>query len=627
MNILNLSRRLKITILASTDAILALLSWVIIGPPLASFFNTGKLETLLYSISSNLMGFLAPMIMTIIFFHLNDMYRSISRFYEPSKHIFTNLAGGFIFGMSWSAIYLYKVGSEEVNLILIIFLQGILLSIVFFALTSSSRIIARIVLNPQKQSNSAKPVIIYGAGSSGLELFYLLQSDPSKKVIAFIDDSKDMAGMKIDDVEVLRSFKKISNLVDQFESVEVFLAIPSIGIDGRRKILERLEPLKVSVRTIPSLHELVGDHKRMDEIQELSLDDLLPKDRSTSFSSIQFTGQTIAVTGAGGSIGSEIVRQVLAGHPKSIILIDFSEFNLFKIYEEALALKKSFALDTSITPILHDICNARSLQMILENYSIDLIYHAAAYKHVPMLEVSENILTGIKNNIIGTYSICRIARDLNVAKLIMISTDKAVRPTNLMGASKRFAEQVVQFFDSTSQDMIFAMVRFGNVINSSGSVIPTFVKQISQGGPLTVTDLSVRRYFMTIPEASNLVLQAGEMSNGGEVFILDMGEQVKIVDLAKRLINLKGYNYSFEDDMPGIRIIETGLRPGEKLFEELLISGKEIKTENPKIFKSIEPSPSSEIISLLDSLNDKIIQGDTNACIDILSSNVHGFIR
>lgn len=196
-----------------------------------------------------------------------------------------------------------------------------------------------------------------------------------------------------------------------------------------------------------------------------------------------------------------------------------------------------------------------------------------------------------------------------------------------MGASKRFAEQVVQFFDSTSQDMIFAMVRFGNVINSSGSVIPTFIKQISQGGPLTVTDLSVRRYFMTIPEASNLVLQAGEMSNGGEVFILDMGEQVKIVDLAKRLINLKGYNYSFEDDMPGIRIIETGLRPGEKLFEELLISGKEIKTENPKIFKSIEPSPSSEIISLIDSLNDKIIQGDTSACIDILSSNVHGFIR
>lgn len=627
MNILNLSRRLKIIILASTDTILGFISWIIIGPPLASFLTNSKLETLLYSISSNFLGFLVPIVLTIIFFHLNDMYRSISRFYEPSKHLFTNFAGGFIFGMSWSVIYIYSVGSSEINLILIILLQGILLSIVFFALTSSSRIIARILLNPQKQNDSSKPVIIYGAGSSGLELFYLLQSDPSKKVIAFIDDSKDMAGMKIDNVEVLRSFKKISNLVNQYEFVEVFLAIPSIDIDGRRKILERLQPLKVSVRTIPSLHELVGDHKRMDEVQELSLDDLLPQDRSESFANIQFFGQTITVTGAGGSIGSEIVRQVLAGSPKSILLIDFSEFNLFKIYEEALAIKKKFDLNTLITPILHDVTNEQSLKRVLENFSIDLIYHAAAYKHVPMLEVSENILTGLKNNILGTYSICKLGRDLKVKKVIMISTDKAVRPTNLMGASKRFAEQVVQFFDASYQDVTFAMVRFGNVINSSGSVIPTFIKQISQGGPLTITDLSVTRFFMTIPEASNLVLQAGEMSKGGEVFILDMGEQVKIVDLAKRLINLKGYNYSFEEDTPGIRIVETGLRPGEKLYEELLISGKEIKTKNPKIFKSIEPSPSDEIISLLDSLDDRISSGDISSCVEILSKNVHGFIR
>jgi FlaA1/EpsC-like NDP-sugar epimerase len=209
----------------------------------------------------------------------------------------------------------------------------------------------------------------------------------------------------------------------------------------------------------------------------------------------------------------------------------------------------------------------------------------------------------------------------------MISTDKAVRPTNLMGASKRFAEQVVQFFHSQFESTIFSMVRFGNVINSSGSVIPTFIKQISQGGPLTITDLNVTRFFMTIPEASNLVLQAGEMSKGGEVFILDMGDQVKVVDLAKRLINLKGYNYTFEDDMPGIRIIETGLRKGEKLYEELLISGKEIKTDNPKIFKSIEPAPSDNIIHLLDSLRDRIDHDDKIACIEILSKNVHGFIR
>jgi FlaA1/EpsC-like NDP-sugar epimerase len=455
----------------------------------------------------------------------------------------------------------------------------------------------------------------------------LLQSDPSTKVIAFIDDNKDMTGMKIDGVEVLRSFKKISNLVNQFAYVEVCLAIPSIDLEGRRKILERLQPLKVSVRTIPSLHELVGDHKRMDEIQELSLDDLLPQDRSNSFSNLNFSGQTILVTGAGGSIGSEIVRQVIAGDPKSILLLDFSEFNLFKIYEESLALKKKFAINTAINPILHDVCNDKSLKKILKNFSIDLIYHAAAYKHVPMLEFSENILTGIKNNILGTYSICKIGRDLKVKKLIMISTDKAVRPTNLMGASKRFAEQVVQFFHSQFESTIFSMVRFGNVINSSGSVIPTFIKQISQGGPLTITDLNVTRFFMTIPEASNLVLQAGEMSKGGEVFILDMGDQVKVVDLAKRLINLKGYNYTFEDDMPGIRIIETGLRKGEKLYEELLISGKEIKTDNPKIFKSIEPAPSDNIIHLLDSLRDRIDHDDKIACIEILSKNVHGFIR
>ena len=627
MNILNFSRRLKIIIQAIADTLMGFMSWFVIGPPLASFINTNELDTLIFAISSNFFGFLIPILITILFFYLNDMYRSISRFYEPSKHIFINLSGGFIFGMSWALMYLNKIGSVEINLIFVIILQGILLSIVFFALTSSSRIIARILLNPQKQDNNSKPIMIYGAGASGLELFYLLQSNPSTKVIAFIDDNKDMTGMKIDGVEVLRSFKKISNLVNQFESVEVFLAIPSIDLEGRRKILERLQPLKVSVRTIPSLHELVGDHKRMDEIQELSLDDLLPQDRSNSFSSLNFSDKTILVTGAGGSIGSEIVRQVIAGNPKSILLLDFSEFNLFKIYEESLAFKKKLALDTSITPILHDVCNDQSLKKILGNFSIDLIYHAAAYKHVPMLEVSENILTGIKNNILGTYSICKIGRDLKVKKLIMISTDKAVRPTNLMGASKRFAEQVVQFFHSQSESTIFSMVRFGNVINSSGSVIPTFIKQISQGGPLTITDLNVTRFFMTIPEASNLVLQAGEMSKGGEVFILDMGDQVKIVDLAKRLINLKGYNYTFEEDMPGIRIIETGLRQGEKLYEELLISGKEIKTDNPKIFKSIEPAPSDNIIHLLDSLRDRIDHDDKNACIEILSKNVHGFIR
>jgi len=627
MTLLNLNRRTKKIILALADAALGFLAWVVIGPPLASFLIDNRLEVLFNSISLNFMGYLAPIIMAIIYFNLNDMYKSISRLYEPSKYIFQNLFGALIFGFLWAIIYLYKVGELGINLKMIILLQGLVLGIVFFALTISIRLIAKTILNPLRFRTDFQSVIIYGAGASGVELYYLLQSDPKTKVIAFIDDNKDMVGMKIDGVEVFRSVKRIAELIKSFDEVEVLLAIPSINIDQRRKIIERLQPLRLSVRSIPSMHELIGDSKKMDELQELSLDDLLPKSRAQDLNTIDLSSQTVLVTGAGGSIGSEIVRQLITSNPSSVILLDFSEFNLFKVYEEALAIKKNLSSDVQITPILHDICNKDSLQKILEKFSINLIYHAAAYKHVPMLEISENILTGIKNNIIGTYSICEISQSLGIEKLIMVSTDKAVRPTNLMGATKRFAEQIVQYFNAEYENITFSMVRFGNVINSSGSVIPTFIKQISQGGPITITNLNVTRFFMTIPEASNLVLQAGEMSKGGEVFILDMGDQVKIVDLAKRLINLKGYNYTFEKDMPGIRIVETGLRPGEKLYEELLISGKEIKTENPKIFKSIEPNPPSEIIGILDLLSDRITHGDINGSIEILSKNVHGFIR
>lgn len=627
MKLIELNRKVKILILILTDGLLGLISWIVIGPPLASFLSDPNFSVLLISITENLIGYLAPMIMTIMYFHFNDMYRSMARFYEPARHILTNLFGSLIFGFAWAAIYLYKIGFLDVSLTFIIILQAVIMSIVFFALTSASRLFAKIILNPYKKNTEFKSVIIYGAGKSGIELFYLLQSDPTTKVIGFIDDNKDLSGMKIDGVEVVRSIKNIQSLIDIHKFVEVLLAIPSINIDKRREIIERLQSLKVSVRTIPSMHELVGDQKRMDEIQDLSLEDLLPKNRAKNIISIDLSNKTVMVTGAGGSIGSEIVRQALASDPSELILVDFSESSLFKIYEETLALKKTYKSNAKISPILHDISNTVSFGKIASKFKIDFIYHAAAYKHVPMLEISENILNGIKNNIMGTNAICEIAKEQNVKKVIMISTDKAVRPTNLMGASKRFAEQIVQYFNTISDKTVFSMVRFGNVINSSGSVIPTFLRQINQGGPVTITDLNVTRYFMTIPEASNLVMQAGQMSAGGEVFILDMGDQVKIVDLAKRLINLKGYNFTFEEKMPGIRIIETGLRAGEKLYEELLISGKEMKTENTKIFKSIEPSPSDEIVKDISSLKIKIDENDIDGCIKILSKNVHGFIR
>lgn len=625
--IVGFNRKTKKLVIAFIDFIAGFISWVIVGPPLASFLIDNSPKIFFISIVENFIGFMVPIITSLIFFYFNDIYKSTSRFYEPSQNIIGNLLGSLLFGITWALIYYYKLGTWDTNLRFIILLQAFIMSVVFFALTISFRLFLKIILNPYKKDLDSKPVIIYGAGNSGIELLYLLQSDPSTKVIAFIDDNKDISGMKIDGVEVYGSIKKISTLVAAYKSVEVYLAIPSIELDQRRKIIERLQDLRVSVRTIPSLHELVGDHKRMDELQDLSLNDLLPQDRAESMSKVDLKNQTLMITGAGGSIGSELVRQAIYSKPKMILLVDFSEFSLFKVYEESLNLKEVYQVDTELVPILHDVIDGAGLINVVKKFPINYIYHAAAYKHVPMLEKPENNLAGIRNNILGTYSICKVAEKLNVQKVVMISTDKAVRPTNLMGATKRFAEQIVQYFDTLSSENIYTMVRFGNVINSSGSVVPTFLEQIKHGGPVTITDFKVTRFFMTIPEASNLVLQAGEMAQGGDVFILDMGEQIEILELAKRLINLKGYNYTFLENDPGVRIVETGLRSGEKLYEELLISGTEMSTTNAKIFKSIEPSSDEEIIENTHAIEEHILNNDLDSCIQILVDNVQGFIR
>jgi FlaA1/EpsC-like NDP-sugar epimerase len=627
INFVGFQRKNKQLILTLLDFFSGFISWVIVGPPLASFLIDTNITAFLTSIFDNFMGFLAPILTSLMYFYFNDIYKSTSRYYDPSRNIVGHLVGSLIFGISWAIIYLYKIELLNANLGFIIMLQALIMSVVFFALITSLRLFIKIILNPYKKNINSSSVIIYGAGNSGMELFNLLQSDPSTRVIAFIDDNKEIAGMEIGGVKVYSNLNKIHALLSKHQAVEVYLAIPSIGMDQRRKIIERLQSLNVSVRTIPSLHELVGDHKRMDELQDLSLDDLLPQDRAESMREIDLSNQTVLITGAGGSIGSELVRQAIYAKPKLIILVDFSEYHLFKIYEESRGIKAMLDSDTELAPVLHNIIDEKTLLNIIQKFSVDYIYHAAAYKHVPMLEKSENILVGIRNNILGTYSICKIASKLNVKKVVMISTDKAVRPTNIMGATKRFAEQIVQYFDTLPSRTIFTMVRFGNVINSSGSVIPTFLDQIKKGGPVTITDFEVTRYFMTIPEASNLVLQAGEMAEGGDVFILDMGEQIKILELAKRLINLKGYNYTFQEEDPGIMIVETGLRSGEKLFEELLISGKEMETSNTKIFKSIEPCSDKEIIKLTNEIENHVLNNDINSCIKILNKNVQGFNR
>ena len=501
-----------------------------------------------------------------------------------------------------------------------------MLAAVFYAFINISRDIAKYLLYPYNTNDDARHIIIYGAGASGNELFQSILLDPSKKLLAFFDDSKNLKDRQINNIPILGSFKQLQKLKEKYSDLEVLLAIPSIETEERREIIAKLEKIKVAVRTVPSFHELISDQKKMTDIQNLSLDDLLPRARVQKDFLKNSSKRTFLITGAGGSIGSEISRQLLDSNPKSIILFDLSEYNLFNVERECLAIQQSKNLSTEIIPILGDIRDSGNLKSLFKKFDIDGVYHAAAYKHVPLVENINNITKACENNIIGTYNLANAAIEGNVDSFVMISTDKAVRPTNVMGASKRMAEMIIQSLNTTQSNIRFSMVRFGNVINSSGSVIPLFLDQIAKGGPLTVTDKEVTRYFMTIPEASNLVLQASEMAEGGEVFILDMGEQLKIYDLARKLIHLSGRNIAAESGGEGIEIIEIGLRPGEKMYEELLISGDQLPTESPKIFKSMENFPSIQLMQpIIEDINIAITNDNHDQLLQILQENVEDY--
>ena len=621
----DLSRRKKISILISTDCLIAFLCWLIFGPPL-TFLIASNFEIKLYSIiTQNIISFLVPFLATFFYFYTSGFYRSLMKFFDSKDSIFRALIGSLIFGFVWGATYLYQYETIRTDFLFTVLLQSLLLGSVFYAFIQISRDIARLIIYPDKHNVNAKPVLIYGAGTAGNELYNYLKQNSNIKIIGFFDNSYDLKGAVINKLKIYNKHKSIKKLSKKFPGLEIYLAIPSLDISARRKIISNLEQYKIAVRSIPALHEIIEDERKMAEIQDLSIDDILPRER-VSKSNISFDGSSVLITGAGGSIGSEIVRQVLDGRPKKIVLYEFSELNLYEIESEINAIKKAKTISTQIIGILGDIKDKKRLKFTLNTHNVDHIYHAAAYKHVPIVEYYENISEGIKNNIFGTKSVCDAALECAVSKVVIISSDKAVRPTNIMGASKRFAEMIVQASDNKSKTTVFCMVRFGNVINSSGSVIPLFRKQIADGGPLTITHKKVTRFFMTISEASSLVIQAGEYAQGGDVFILDMGEQVKIIDLAKRLIYLSGRNISYDKSNEGILIKEVGLRPGEKLYEELLISGKEESTPNEKIFKSNESFPSDEVLNdALKDLEISIYENNVKTIRAILQKHVEGF--
>ena len=621
----NLSKTKKILILVFVDIILLFICWLIFGPPfsivLAAGFNIDLLDVVL----QNYLNYLVPCLLVFTYFHTSGFYRTSIRFSDSRDSIFRSLKGSFIFGITWGVVYLFQYEIIRNGYFFTVFAKSILLAFTFYGSLQISRDLARLLINSDKKTSHGKPVLIYGAGSAGIELYHAIKNNRNVNIIGFFDDSKSLNGSEINNVTIYGKGKHIKKLSEEYKDLEVYLAIPSLSVSERRSVISDLEKYKIAVRSIPALHEIVADQKKMAEMQDLSIDDILPRTR-IKHSLVSFSGSSIMVTGAGGSIGSEVVRQIIFSKPKKIILFEISEFNLYLILSGIEAIKKLHDFQTEIVGILGDVKDYNRVKEIISNHQIDTIYHAAAYKHVPIVEYYENISEGIKNNVFGTKVICDVARELLVNKVVVISTDKAVRPTNIMGASKRLAEMVVQSADEQSTNTKYCMVRFGNVINSSGSVIPLFRKQINEGGPITITHKEVTRYFMTISEASSLVIQAGEYAEGGDVFILDMGEQVRIKDLAEKLVYLSGRNIKHSEDGEGIQIKEVGLRPGEKLYEELLISGAEIKTANTKIFKSIEKHPPKDTLeTIIENLQTFIISNDVPKIKKILKEHVEGF--
>ncbi|MGH8389682.1 MAG: polysaccharide biosynthesis protein [Pseudomonas sp.] len=484
-------------------------------------------------------------------------------------------------------------------------------------------------------------VAIYGAGAAGNQLVAALRMGRAMRPVAFIDDDSGIADRVISGLQVYKP-KHIQEMIDNTGAQEILLAIPSSNRGRRREILGFLEGFPLHVRSVPGFMDLASGRVKVDDIQEVDIADLLGRDAVPAQADLLehcIKGQSVLVTGAGGSIGSELCRQILALRPTTLLLFEHSEFNLYSILSELEQRVARESLSIRLLPILGSVRNQDKLLDVMKTWRVDTVYHAAAYKHVPMVE--HNIAEGVLNNVIGTLNTAQAALQAGVANFVLISTDKAVRPTNVMGSTKRLAELTLQalsrelapvlFGDKSKVSRVnktrFTMVRFGNVLGSSGSVIPLFHKQIKSGGPLTVTHPKITRYFMTIPEAAQLVIQAGSMGQGGDVFVLDMGEPVRIVELAEKMIHLSGLSVRSEKNLHGDIAIEfTGLRPGEKLYEELLIGDNVAATQHPMIMTANEDHLSWDVLKVkLTELLAAVDQDDYARVRQLLRDTVSGY--
>lgn len=549
-----------------------------------------------YMMSSMWLFFVTPIVGVYVFMRLG-LYRAVVRF-MGTQAIWAVAKGVMLLALFlWSAAAVFQIAP---------FPRSIPLTFALVALVyvGGSRLLVRHyyhwVLRTRMQKDA---VLIYGAGGAGVQLATSLSEGREYFPIGFIDDDPSLWGITLKGLPV-HNPQSLSELIKNHNVTHILLAVPNATNKERKRILEVLEGYGVHVQTIPSMPEMLAGKASIEQLREVHVEELLGRDPVPPMQSLLsqcITGKVVMVTGAGGSIGSELCRQVIRHQPTALILFEMSEYNLYQIDHEIKKAIKDAGLGIEVISILGSISDRARVQKAYETFSIDTVYHAAACKHVPIVE--HNIVQGVTNNILGTRIVAQEAACHGVSHFILISTDKAVRPTNVMGATKRFAELILQDMASQS-NTIFSMVRFGNVLGSSGSVVPLFRKQISSGGPITVTHEEITRYFMSIPEAASLVIQAGSMAKGGEVFVLDMGEPVKIVDLARRMVHLSGLEVKDSHNLEGdIEIVYTGLRPAEKLYEELLVGGNVIGTEHPRIMMANEEKLShDELSSLIEEL-------------------------
>ena len=534
-----------------------------------------------WSSPANWLAFAATAVLTILVFTRLGLYRAVTR-YVSTKVLTTAVLGSAISGV----LFFLSVLLFEQRLRLALPVAYFLMLVVLIA---GSRIMLRTMLTNRHRKQMI-PVIIYGAGQSGRQLLEAIKQVSEYNAVAFVDDNAAIQRMVIYDLPVHKP-SEIGNLINRYGVEKILLAIPSASTEVRKNIIHQLEAYPCEVLTIPGMKDLVDGKISASSLKKVSVVDLLGRDPVAprpELMAADISGKVVMVTGAGGSIGSELCRQIIRNQPAKLILFELSEFSLYSIDKELRDFQTASDMDIEVLPILGSVQHRKRLFTIMQAFGVQTVYHAAAYKHVPMVEF--NTIEGVRNNIYGTMFCAQAAIDARVETFVLISTDKAVRPTNTMGASKRMAELVLQALAAEpGQSTRFCMVRFGNVLGSSGSVVPVFEQQIAIGGPVTLTHADITRYFMTIPEAAQLVIQAGAMGKGGDVFVLDMGDSVKIIDLAKQMIRLSGLEVKDTAHPEGdIEIQITGLRPGEKLYEELLIGDEVQKTTHPRIMTASE---------------------------------------